>query len=159
MTIQKANRSDLEEVLRLQHLAYQSEARMVGSTSIQPLLETLEELYAQFDRGVVLKAQDDDGVIIGSVRGYEQDGTLCIGKLMVHPGRQNSGIGSQLLESIEALYQHCRYELFTSKLSEKNLGFYQRRGYRPFDERVMQGGLRFVYLEKLKHLNEEYAAG
>ncbi|WP_040197524.1 GNAT family N-acetyltransferase [Candidatus Soleaferrea massiliensis] len=159
MTIQKANSSDLEEVLRLQVLAYQSEARMVGSASIQPLRETLDELHAQFDRGVVLKAQDDDGVIIGSVRGYEQDGTLYIGKLMVRPDRQNGGIGSKLLESIEALYSSCRYELFTSELSEKNLTFYQRRGYRPFDERVMQGGLRFVYLEKHVHPNQEYTAG
>ena len=72
MTILKAEQKDLQEILELQYLAYQSEAALFGSKDIPPLKETIEELNEEFNKGVVLKLVEDDK-IIGSVRAYEKN--------------------------------------------------------------------------------------
>ena len=73
-----AEEKDLEEILALQHLAYRSEAELVGDFTIQPLTQTLDELRGEYLKGVVLKAVAGEK-IVGSVRGREQEGTLFIG--------------------------------------------------------------------------------
>lgn len=149
MVICKAEIKDLEEILRLQYLAYQSEAELLNDCNIQPLTQTLEELIAEFKRGVIYKAVDENGRIIGSVRGYVQDGTLHIGKLMVHPGFQGRGIGTSLLKTIENEYKPLRKELFTSSQSLRNLRLYEKCGYSRFKQETMSDNYSFVYLEKL----------
>ena len=146
--IEKAQKEDLKEILELQYLAYQSEARLFGDMDIPPLMQTLEEVYDEFQKGAILKAVDDGGIIIGSVRAYQDGGTVYIGKLMVHPSKQGQGIGTQLLLEIEKQYLNQRYELFTSTRSEKNIALYQKLGYEIFDEEQVTEELRFVYMEK-----------
>lgn len=146
--IKKAQKEDLEEILKLQYLAYQSEAKLFGNMDIPPLMQTLEEVYDEFQKGAILKAVDDGGIIIGSVRAYQDGGTVYIGKLMVHPSKQGQGIGTQLLLEIEKQYLNQRYELFTSTRSEKNIALYQKLGYEIFDEEQVTEELRFVYMEK-----------
>ena len=41
MNIEKAEREDLQEILDLQYLAYQSEARLLNNMDIPPLKQTL----------------------------------------------------------------------------------------------------------------------
>ena len=146
--ITKASEEDLQEILELQHLAYQSEAALFGRQDIQPLTETLDELAEEYKAGTVLKMTDENGKIIGSVRGKEADGTLYIGKLMVHPDHQRKGYGRRLLTAIEECCPGRRYELFTSTRSVNNIRLYESLGYKKFDERDADGEIRFVYLEK-----------
>lgn len=146
--IEKAEKEDLEEILKLQYLAYQSEARLFDNMDIPPLKQTIEEVYDEFQKGTILKAVDDGGVIIGSVRAYEDGRTVYIGKLMVHPSKQGQGIGKKLLLEMEKQYPNQRYELFTSTRSEKNIAFYQKLGYKIFDDEQVTEELRFVYMEK-----------
>lgn len=61
--IKKAQKEDLEEILKLQYLAYQSETKLFGDIDIPPLKQTIEEVYDEFQKGTVLKAVDDRGVI------------------------------------------------------------------------------------------------
>ena len=103
ITIKKAEKKDLKEILALQYLAYQSEAKLFGSMDIPPLKQTIEEVFDEYEKGTVLKAVDGAGTIIGSVRAYEEKGTVYIGKLMVHPTMQKKGIGSRLLSEMERL--------------------------------------------------------
>ena len=147
MKIEQACALDLAEILELQRLAYQSEAILLNNFSIPPLTQTLAEVEIEFRNGVFLKATDSDH-IIGSVRGYGKDSTLFIGKLIVHPDFRGKGIGTSLLTAIEQLYPACRYELFTSAKSEKNLRLYERQGYRKFMEKSVAPELTFIYLEK-----------
>ncbi|MCI8507698.1 MAG: GNAT family N-acetyltransferase [Lachnospiraceae bacterium] len=149
MLIKKAQKEDLEEILKLQYLAYQSEAKLFGNMDIPPLKQTIEEVYDEFQKGAILKAVDDGGVIIGSVRAYQDGGTVYIGKLMVHPSKQGQGIGTQLLLEMEKQYPNQRYELFTSTRSEKNIALYQKLGYKIYDEEQVTEELRFVYMEKV----------
>lgn len=146
--IKKAQKEDLEEILKLQYLAYQSEAKLFGNMDIPPLKQTLEEVYDEFQKGAILKALYDGEVIVGSVRAYQDGGTVYIGKLMVHPKMQKKGIGTKLLLEIENEYPNQRYELFTSTRSAKNIALYQKLGYKIFDEKQITEELRFVYMEK-----------
>ena len=146
--IKKAQKEDLEEILKLQYLAYQSEAKLFGNMDIPPLKQAIEKVYDEFQKGTILKAVDDRGGIIGSVRAYQENGTVYIGKLMVYPKMQKKGIGTKLLLEIENEYPNQRYELFTSTRSEKNIALYQKLGYEIFDEEQVTEELRFVYMEK-----------
>ena len=146
--IKKAQKEDLQKILELQYLAYQSEAKLFGNMDIPPLKQTIEELYNEFQKGTILKALDDIGVIIGSVRAYQENGTVYIGKLMVHPKMQRKGIGTKLLLEIEREYPNQRYELFTSTKSISNIRLYERLGYKIFKEETVSQELQFVYLQK-----------
>ncbi len=149
MRIKKAEKVDLLEILDLQYLAYQSEARLFDNEDIPPLKQTLVDVENEYQRGVILKALDEDKAIIGSVRAFCDNGTVYIGKLMVHPSKQGQGIGTQLLLEMEKQYPKQRYELFTSTRSEKNIVLYQKLGYKIFDEKQVTEELGFVYMEKV----------
>ncbi|MGN0153827.1 MAG: GNAT family N-acetyltransferase [Lachnospiraceae bacterium] len=148
MNIEKAEREDLQEILALQYLAYQSEAKLFNNRNIPPLKQTLQDVCNEYQKGIILKALDEEGKIIGSVRGCLEDGTVHIGKLMVHPQEQGKGIGTKLLLRIEKEFPGYRYELFTSTKSKRNIELYERLGYKVFSERNITEELRFVYLEK-----------
>ena len=146
--IDKAQTCDLKAILELQYLAYQSEAKLFNSSDIPPLKQTIEEVYEEFKKGIILKATDETEKIIGSVRAYKENETVYIGKLMVHPSMQKKGIGTNLLSEIEKQYPNHRYELFTSTKSIGNIKLYERLGYRIFKEETITEELQFVYMEK-----------
>jgi ribosomal protein S18 acetylase RimI-like enzyme len=146
--IEKAEREDLNEVLELQYLAYQSEAALFGTNDIPPLRQTLDEVVKEYNVGIILKMVDENGIIIGSVRAKENNDTVYIGKLMVHPDYRGNGFGTKLLSEIEHLFPNKRYELFTSTRSVDNIRLYQKSGYKIFSERIENDELTFVYMEK-----------
>ena len=92
--------------------------------------------------------RDENGEIIGSVRAYQDTGTVYIGKLMVHPDMQNKGIGTRLLLEIENVYPNQRFELFTSTRSIRNIKLYEKLGYETFKEERVSKELQFVYMQK-----------
>ncbi|MCR4639040.1 GNAT family N-acetyltransferase [Ruminococcus sp.] len=139
--IKKAEHSNLKEILQLQYLAYQSEADLFGSRDIPPLKQTIDEVVEEFNSGVILKMVDDNNTIIGSVRAQERDGTVYIGKLMVHPEYRHKGYGTMLLSEIEKCYPDMRYELFTSTRSIDNIRLYQKLGYTIFARKAVNDEL------------------
>jgi len=146
--ITEAVTEDAEAILSLQRLAYQREAQRHNDFTIPPLRETLEEWLDCFKRMIVLKAIRE-GEIIGSVRAEVIEGTCYIGRLIVHPECERRGIGSSLMQAIEASFpEAARFELFTGHLSEGNLRLYHRLGYTDFATREVTPGLSLVYLEK-----------
>ncbi len=147
-TIEKAQKSDLKAILELQYLAYQSEAKLFNNRNIPPLKQTLQDLENEFEKGIMLKAVDENKNIIGSVRAYCDNKSAYISKLMVHPSKQGCGIGTQLLSAIEKEYIGHRLELFTSTRSTNNIRLYERLGYRIFKQESITDELQFVYLEK-----------
>ena len=145
--IYKAGLEDLQEILQLQYLSYQSEAALFGSRDIPPLKQTLDEVIAEYNNGIVLKMTDND-VIVGSIRAKERNGTVYIGKLMVHPDYRRNGYGTKLLTEIEKYFPDKRYELFTSTRSTGNIRLYRNLGYKMFDRKAITDELQFVYMEK-----------
>ena len=147
-SISKANMDDLQEILNLQYLAYQSEAALFDNKDIPPLKQTLDEVIEEYHKGIILKMVDTDNLIIGSIRAWEMKGIVYVGKLMVHPDYRHRGYGTKLLSEIEKYCPQKRYELFTSSRSIDNIRLYQRMGYQEFDRRRVDDQLEFVYMEK-----------
>lgn len=150
MIIETARREDAEAILQIQRLAYQSEAVLYQDWNIPPLTESLEELLAEFDRQLFLKAScDEPRQLVGSVRARFQDGTCSIGRLIVHPDFQGKGIGSMLMRQVEQRFpQARRFELFTGHRSNRNLSFYQHLGYVSFREQQLSDRVTLIFLEK-----------
>lgn len=148
MRIEHAEFIDLEQILMLQYLAYQSEAELYHNNSIPPLMQTLEDLQKEYQNGIILKAVDDNNIILGSVRGYIKNTTLYIGKLIVHPDYQGQGIGTKLLLSLEEKYHTLRCELFTGSKSLRNLRLYEYLGYERYEEQEVSPELTLIYLQK-----------
>ena len=145
--ITKACLEDLQEILQLQYLAYQSEAALFGSNDIPPLKQTIDEVIEEYHKGVILKLVADNK-IIGSIRAWETEGTVHVGKLMVHPDYRHCGYGTKLLNEIESYFSQKRFVLFTSTRSINNLRMYQRMGYKEFERKDVTAELEFIYLEK-----------
>lgn len=148
MNIKKAKRSDLDKILTLQHLAYQSEAKLLNNYSIQPLTQTLEEVEREFETGTFYQVVNEKEELIGSVRGFVDKETLYIGKLIVHPEYQGRGIGTALLKEIEADNSGLRQELFTSDKSLKNIRLYERIGFVQFKTKPLTEDLNLIFMEK-----------
>ena len=147
MEILQATIEDLPQILDLQKLAYLSEAKLVNDYSIQPLTQTLENMHNEFNKGIILKAIDNQR-IIGSIRAYENENRVYVGKLIVHSDYQNKGTGSKLLLAIETYFNSKTFELFTSSKSEKNLHIYKKYRYKEFKRKKINSEYEIVFLEK-----------
>lgn len=145
--IKQAIMSEAEDILELQKIAYQSEAELYQDWNIPPLLQTLQQLQLDFENHKIIVATFNDE-IIGSVRGYVDQDTLHIGRLIVHPDFQKQGIGSQLLLKIEQDSECQRYELFTGHKSIENIRLYEKLGYQQFRTEKIHDELDFIYLHK-----------
>lgn len=54
MLIQPAILTDLTDILELQKIAYQREAKLLNNFNIQPLTQTLAEIEIEFNQGTFL---------------------------------------------------------------------------------------------------------
>lgn len=148
ISIIQASRQDASEILALQKIAYQREARLYDNWAISPLTQTLSEMVADFGFKVFLKAVDEKR-IVGSVRGSLSSGTCSIGRLIVHPDYQRKGIGTMLMKSIEETFSGAeRFELFTGTKSIDNIRLYRCLGYEVFREEDLSSEVRLVFLMK-----------
>jgi ribosomal protein S18 acetylase RimI-like enzyme len=145
-----ASPKDAAAILKLQQLAYQSEASLYNDFNIPPLTQTLDELKNDFTSKVFLKTQVE-GKIIGSVRGDRTGSTCYIERLIVDPDFQGQGIGTTLMKQIESCFgQAQRFELFTGHKSKRNIYLYERLGYKIFKREEVNKNLSFVFMEKYK---------
>jgi N-acetylglutamate synthase-like GNAT family acetyltransferase len=143
-----ATKEDAAEILALQKLAYQSEAKLNNDWTIPPLTQTLSDIEAEFSTKVFLKAVRENR-IIGSVRASLDSGACLIGRLIVHPDYQGNGIGTELMERMESVFSAAeRFELFTGDKSKQNIRFYEKLGYRRCREEDLSSRVRLVFMEK-----------
>ncbi|MBP1640505.1 MAG: putative acetyltransferase [Bacteroidetes bacterium] len=146
--ISKATLADLKPILRLQKECYQTEAEIYNDYDIPPLLQDLKALEEEFAQITILKAEIR-GELVGSVRGYIDNETAHIGKLIVAPDFQNRGIGRLLIGAIESTLAGCQqFELFTGSLSSKNLYLYSKLGYQEFYRQEASNHLTMIFLRK-----------
>ena len=138
---------DAGEVLTLQRAAFVSEAAIYGSPDMPPLVQTLDELRAELREADGWVARIGPR-IVGAIRTRESDGVLLIGRIVIAPDVQGSGIGGMLLAAAEEHSDAAEAELFTGSLSEANIRLYERHGYAQ-TERVDQGdGTEQVFMRK-----------
>lgn len=152
VTISTAAEQDVEQILKLQYLCYQSEAQLYGDYTIEPLTQSLRDLRGELASGRVLVARLGTE-IVGSVRGVVgDDGTAVINKLIVHPRLQRHGLGARLLGTLEGELAETRgarrFRLFTGHRSDGNIRLYRRCGYAPSSTERVSPKLSLVTLEK-----------
>ncbi|MFF0475610.1 GNAT family N-acetyltransferase [Streptomyces sp. NPDC004284] len=158
VTISAADARDAEHILKLQYLCYQSEAELYGDWSIEPLTQSLDALRAELDEGYGLVARLGEEVVASVRARLDEDGTVRIAKLIVHPRMQRHGLGGRLLDGIErhfaaeaeetASASAKRFRLFTGHRSEGNLRLYRSKGYAQVGTREVGPKLTLVTLEK-----------
>jgi len=155
ITVRPIRPSDAGEVLTVQRAAFVSEALIYGDPDMAPLTQTLEEVSFELrdNLGCVAILTDSVGTLrlVGAVRAAADGELLLIGRIAIAPDQQGEGIGSRILEAVEArgIENGCRRaELFTGSLSTQNIELYERLGYRE-SERVPHGdGTAQVFLRK-----------
>ncbi|WP_019202012.1 GNAT family N-acetyltransferase [Tsukamurella sp. 1534] len=142
---------DVAELLVLQRCCWVQEAIANSTLDIPPLTETHDEIlaWATTWNTVVIRL---DGRLVGAARGRaEAGGTWHIGRIMVAPDLAGHGLGTQLIELMEALApaDTREYLMFTGAGSERNIGIYRRAGYEVSDpEPAPHGGVATVTLRK-----------
>ncbi len=164
MKVEEAGIQDAEDVLKLQKVAYVSEAEIINDFKIQPLTQTIDETIDEFKNQLILKASvTEDNMdrpgsskkqeykkIISSVRGYQKDATCHIGKLIVDPRYQGLGIGKEMMNIVEKHFKETsRFEVFTGERSLRNIRLYERMGYRAFRTKKISERLNLVFMEKV----------
>jgi histidine ammonia-lyase len=142
---------DAGELLTLQRAAYVSEGQIYANASIPPLTQTLEELESELAGSIALKATIGSR-IVGTARARLEDGTLHIGRIAVAPDMQGRGIGTALIERLEAEHADGAHTLalFTGDSNPANRRLYERLGYRETHAEVLDFGVRLVHLAKTR---------
>jgi len=146
--IMKADQDDVAEILALQKVAYQSEAELYGDESLPALQQTMEEMQADFNRMIFLKAVVN-GKIIGAVRGYAEENSAHISRVIVHPYFRGRGIAARMVTDIENNFPKVgRFEAFTGHKSKRNIRAFGKLGYRMYKTEPFTPAITWVYLEK-----------
>jgi ech hydrogenase subunit C len=146
--INRANQKDIPEILALQKIAYRSEAELYGDDSVPALGQTMEQITADFDRMIFIKAVVN-GKIIGSIRGRRDGDVAQISRVAVHPYFQRKGLATRLIKQIEQEVGNVRtYEAFTGHQSLRNLHLYEKMGYRQVRTEPFTPTVNWVYLQK-----------
>ena len=131
MQIQTATINDVPEILELQHKAFLPVGEVLNWLDAPNIIETIETALEEFPKFTVLKMVADNGKIVGSVRGKEEDGSLFIGRLMVLPEYQRNGYAKELLHKIQEVLPHNRVWLeTTSDITKPNISTTAFRGFR-----------------------------
>lgn len=146
--IEKAQRSDLPEILCVQKAAFAPIAALLNRTELQPMSQTLEEIQNEYDSWLFLKYTLEDR-IVGSVRAYLDDNDICyIFKLVVLPEYQSAGMGKALMQDVHSRFKGCnKFQLFTGMDVSHIVDFYHKLGYAQMYTKTMDGVV-MVFLER-----------
>lgn len=120
------------ELLTLQRAAFVTEAIAHNDLTLPPLRETLDEVAAQLAApDVIVLGIQDEGRLVASVRLHIVDEAAELGRLMVAPDRQGHGLGTRLIQAVDAHLppQVRRVDLFTGEKSVGNIRLYEREGF------------------------------
>lgn len=146
--VEKADRCDLPDILRLQKAAFSPIGILLTRDDLQPLTQTLHSIQSEFEKQLFLKYMID-GRIVGSVRAYLDESGICrIGKLVVLPEYQSRGIGKALMQSVHHRFANCTaFALFTGKDIPFIVNFYRRLGYAETHNETLNG-VEMVFMER-----------
>jgi ribosomal protein S18 acetylase RimI-like enzyme len=138
------------EALTVQRAAYVTEAQHYNAPTIPPLTETVAELRADLENGVLAFGAWHGTRLVGCVRGRVAGDRMEVARFAVAPDMQGRGIGTALLTAVEtAAPSPVRtFWLVTGATSEGNLHLYRRTGYAVVADTTDAVGVALVRLEK-----------
>lgn len=150
VNIRTAGPDDMDAVARVQYQAFNRVASQfdIPPSELPPLTESPDQLTSLCEQGTVFLVAESAGEVVGSVRATPREDCIEIGRLVVADGRVREGIGTALMDSIEAAFPPgTRFELFTGAEAHGPLELYAKRGYR-FLRLDASGPVELVWLEK-----------
>lgn len=147
--IEIAGIEDLPSLLRLQKKAFLPVASKVGWADIPQMTDTLECCQAEYGKETILKMLSDENQIIGSVRGFVEDDSLYIGRLMVDPDYQGRGLGRILQRQLESMFEFRREWLCSYIKDTSTYDFYARDGFVQYDVYEVGNGVMAAHMEKI----------
>jgi len=140
------DRATLDELIALQRASYRVEADLLGVDTLPALTETGWQLRAG---GEAFLGAYDGERLVGAVSWRREGGLLDIHRLVVHPDAFRRGIASRLLDALEAGQADAtRTIVATGATNAPARRLYERRGFRPYDQRVTPGGVPVVTYER-----------
>ncbi|OWA33157.1 histone acetyltransferase [Saccharibacillus sp. O16] len=138
----------VEELLRLQTVAYRLEARLIGFDEIPPLADTLETLKGSQDvfYGYV-NAEDE---LVGAIAVEEESpGELTLTRMMVRPDHFRQGIASELIQYVFAKYPNFRsYIVSTGTQNQPAMNLYTGFGFVPFKSEYIAPGVELTTMRR-----------
>ena len=141
ITIRPAQAPDSGEVLTVLRAGFVTEAQLHDDVHINPLTETLAELREVVASGNLVVAVLGTR-IVGTARGRIHGDNWHISRIAVVPDLQGAGIGSAMLEAVEALApaETAEFEIETGPRSVRNVALYVRHGYQqvPSENNLIQ---------------------
>jgi ribosomal protein S18 acetylase RimI-like enzyme len=149
LAFRRLSPDDAGEALTVQRAAFLAEARLYGTVDIPPLVETLQDLRHEIETTVTIGAFAGHR-LVGSARLTLEGHTGWISRVAVAPDQQGCGIGSALLEHLEASAPPgvSAFQLCAGGRSDANVAMYARRGYREFERRKDAAGVELVCMRK-----------
>ncbi len=169
MLITKATAADIPQLVRLLNSAYRGEQSNKGWTTESHLIggeirtdeNSVAEVLSITD-SLILKCEDENSSIIGTVNLQKHNEKLYLGMFAVSPMHQGAGVGKLLLKEAEkqALEFECT-SIYMTVISVRTelINWYKRHGYietgelKPFIEDGLTGNhlrpLEFAVLEKV----------
>ena len=139
-------RANAEALVAVQRAAYRVEADLLGTDDLPPLRESASELRASGESFLGARL---DGRLVGAVSWKALgDGTVDIHRLVVHPDAFRRGIGSALLQALDARLRPPRTVVATGAANLPARRLYEGSGFRAVAEQAAAGGVRIVTMER-----------
>ncbi len=135
----------LDKLLSLQRTSYQIEAEIINYDEIPPLLETKEQLK---DCGESFYGYFVNEILAGFLSYTEENHTLDICRVAVHPDYFRRGIADALLAQVLSLPGLQKAIVSTGKQNLPALRLYQKHGFTIVGDREIAKGIYLTDLEK-----------
>ena len=149
MTISVADIEDVPALLSLQRKAFRPRAVELDWLDAFPMVESLDSALEEFRKNTTFKLTLPDGTIIGSIRGrMEDEDTLYLSRLMIHPDHKRQGHGTRLMLHILHAMPHHRAWLYASELEPEVIKMYERLGFREFDREPGERNTEWIMMER-----------
>ncbi|SEM58592.1 GNAT family N-acetyltransferase [Paenibacillus sp. OV219] len=118
----------VRELLNVQLLSYNVEARLIGFYDIPGLRDTVDTLQACGEQFFGYWQQD---ALAGAVSFKDENGCIDIHRLVVHPDFFRRGIGEQLVSHVLDTFQHraARFIVSTGAANLPAIRLYTKLGF------------------------------
>lgn len=145
--IRQATSADVPDIAACVQAAYQHYIERMG----KPPGPMLDDYAAVVREHHVFVAQSlQDGNLAGLLVLIEQNDTVLLDNIAVHPRFQGHGLGKRLMQKAEHEVKTLGYDsiiLYTHELMTENLAIYKKLGYVE-THRVEEKGFKRVYMRK-----------
>jgi ribosomal protein S18 acetylase RimI-like enzyme len=135
-----------EALVALQRASYRVEAALLGTDDLPALRENAGDLRASGESFLGARL---GGRLVGAISWKAlPGGTVDIHRLVVHPDAFRRGIGTGLLQALDARLRPARTLVATGAANVPARRLYEARGFRAVGEQIVGGGVRLVRMER-----------